>query len=113
MTAEPSRWGVWDNHLREWVVTPDHAYERTAWAALLAVESLHPWELEVRAENDAPAVGVVMAECPECMSTGECDGCGRECLRCDGSGEMPWDELTDYERDRLKRRGAVPVGAAA
>jgi len=43
-------WGIWDQHTQEWVVV-DLETEQDATAALLTVESTHPWELVVREDR--------------------------------------------------------------
>lgn len=109
---EPGRWGVWDNHLREWIVPAEHTYARDAWQALLIVDSLHPWELEVR-EDTTPAEPEKFTTCPDCLGTGVCDSCARDCTRCDGSTEIPVEELADHERRRLVRLGYLDESTKA
>ena len=114
---QTGRWGVFDQHRREWVVPATLFYERDAWTALLAVESPWPWELAVR-EDKRPAEPSKYAVCPECMGEGVCESCDRDCTRCDGAAEIPVGELADHERRRLIRRGylddpAKPAQAAA
>jgi hypothetical protein len=112
--ATSSLWGVYDQHTREWVVPATLSYERDAWVRLLQVDSLHPWELCVRVEDEEKGqAGEVLTECPECTGAGDCDGCGRECLRCDGDGEVRWEDLTAYEQDLQRRRGIAPKDVAA
>lgn len=109
--ATPSvtpRWGVWDHHLREWVVPPTLADGRAAWHALIDTSSLHPWELEAREDTPEPnprAANIVV--CPECHGDTECYACGRECLRCDGAGEVHRAELAPHELKRTERREAA------
>ncbi|SNR32789.1 hypothetical protein [Blastococcus mobilis] len=101
--AAAPRWGVLDEHTGEWLASslPD---ERAAWRALLEVDSPHPWELAVREQPAEESPADPRVECPDCWTTGECDGCGRECTRCDGDGWLPWSELAEHERRRHLRR---------
>ena len=112
--AEESRgrWGVWDQHRREWAVAPVHVYEKDAAAAKLDVLSLWPWELEVR-EDKRPAEPEKFATCPECLSSGVCDSCDRDCTRCDGSTVVPIGELAEHEKRRLIRLGYMDAPASA
>lgn len=88
VAAALPRWGVVDQHTGEWLATgqPD---ERSAWRALLEVESLHPWELAVQEQpREDVETGQKMERCTECSGDGDCWHCGQTCPTCQGTGEI-------------------------
>lgn len=102
----PGTWGVYDEHRREWAVPPSLHTEREAWAALLAVDCLWPWMLDVRQEQPAPpkVTGETLVDCPDCDGEGSCDTCAQDCPRCDGGGQLARAELTASELAEVDRR---------
>jgi hypothetical protein len=82
------RWGVLDQHTGEWLAR-DLPDERSAWRALLDVDSLHPWELAVREQDrDDVETGKRFERCTGCDGGGDCWHCGQTCPTCYGSGEI-------------------------
>lgn len=88
-------WGVWDNHLQQWLAV-GRPHPAGAWQALLQVATNHPWELAVALADDegrpvveGAANGTTAAKCRTCDGDGECFNCGSACRDCDGTGEAP------------------------
>lgn len=88
-----TRWGVWDNHLQQWLHT-GHGHPSEAWRVLLETATNHPWDLAV-AEADDQGLPIVASgtsgtgpgKCKTCDGDGECFNCGQDCQDCDGTGE--------------------------
>lgn len=38
--------------------------------------------------NNEEELEPVERDCPDCEGLGDCEGCGRECMRCDGEGTV-------------------------
>jgi hypothetical protein len=86
-------WGVWDNHLQQWLET-GYGHPSDAWRVLLEVATNHPWDLAVaQADDDGRPIvatgtdGTGAGKCATCDGDGECFNCGHECSACDGTGE--------------------------
>lgn len=88
-------WGVYCTDHQVWVATgPSGWNEREAYQAMCDLESTHPMRLEIRSYNQVgPTQDEDWTECPDCGGAGDCDCCGRECLRCDGAGEIERDDF--------------------